>query len=145
MENKRLDAGKMVKGMAKTIIIIDDDADTRTYMATILLRGGYKVLTAGDGQAGWRIIQENRPDLILLDMMMPRRSGMHLLTELKTVSEYQSIPVFVISGVGQLTGVDMQKYMMDESGRTLIRPDLFMEKPVKPDKLLKAVKQYLQD
>ena len=114
-------------------------------MATILLRGGYKVFTAGDGQEGWRVIQENHPDLILLDMMMPRRSGMHLLAELKTASDYRSIPVFVISGVGQLTGVDMQKYMMDDSDSTIIRPDLFMEKPVKPDKLLKAVKQYLLD
>jgi two-component system response regulator ResD len=74
--------------MPKTIIIIDDDADTRTYLSTILLRGGYKVLTAGDGQEGWNLIQEHTPDLILLDMMMPRKSGLNLLNEVKTNPQF---------------------------------------------------------
>ncbi|MFH1135965.1 MAG: response regulator [Pseudomonadota bacterium] len=129
--------------MTKTIILIDDDADTRTYMGTILLRGGYKIMTAGNGQEGWQMIQENRPDLILLDMMMPRKSGMNLLADLKTNPALKDIPVIIISGVGQMTGVDMKKHMSERPGEEAIRPDNFMEKPVKPDKLLKAVKAAL--
>ena len=131
--------------MSKTILLVDDDADTLTYWATILLRGGYQTLTAMNGQEGWRLIEENRPDLILLDIMMPRQSGIQLLGQIKKHDVYREIPVIVISGVGQMTGVDMHKYMSDRSGRETVRPEDFMEKPVKPDKLLKAVRQHLPD
>ncbi len=69
--------------MSKNIILIDDDADTRTYMGAVLSRGGYKIQTAGNGQEGWQKIQEQKPDMILLDIMMPRKSGMNLLADLK--------------------------------------------------------------
>ena len=129
--------------MTRTILLIDDDADTRTYMSTILFRGGYRIITARDGQEGWKLIEENRPDLILLDMMMPRRSGMHLLSEIKAHPDYKSIPVFVITGVGQMTGVDMNKYIGGLPGNGSAKPEAFLEKPVKPDRLLKLVKEYL--
>ncbi|MEW5723615.1 MAG: response regulator [Thermodesulfobacteriota bacterium] len=131
--------------MPKTILLIDDDADTRIYMGTILRRGGYQVLTAADGQEGWQKIQKNRPDLVLLDIMMPRRSGMNLLAELKGHPEFRHIPVFVITGVGQMTGVDLQKYMVGQPGGESVRPEAFLEKPIKPDKLLKTVKEFLPD
>ena len=129
--------------MAGTILLIDDDADTRTYMSTILLRGGYQVRMASDGQEGWKEIQKEKPDLILLDMMMPRRSGMNLLSEVKNHPEYKSIPIFVITGVGQMTGVDVRKYLGAQPGAETARPELTMEKPVKPDRLLRAVREYL--
>jgi CheY-like chemotaxis protein len=131
--------------MPKTIIIIDDDADTRTYLSTILLRGGYKVLTAGDGQEGWNLIQEHTPDLILLDMMMPRKSGLNLLNEVKTNPQFSSIPVIVVSGIGQMTGVDMQRYLADKTMDKKIKPGAFLEKPVKPEKLLKIVSEFLME
>lgn len=131
--------------MPKTIIIIDDDADTRTYLSTILLRGGYKVLTAGDGQEGWNLVQEHKPDLVLLDMMMPRKSGLNLLNEIKTNPNFSNIPVIMVSGVGQMTGVDMQRYLADKSTDKKIKPGAFLEKPVKPEKLLKAVAEFLVD
>ena len=131
--------------MPKTIIIIDDDADTRTYLSTILLRGGYKVLTAGDGQEGWNLIQEHKPDLVLLDMMMPRKSGLNLLNEIKTNSNFSHIPVIMVSGVGQMTGVDMQRYLADKTMDKKIKPGAFLEKPVKPEKLLKVVAEFLVD
>ena len=129
--------------MAGSVLLIDDDADTLTYMSTILLRGGYRTRTARDGHEGWLMLQEERPDLIILDMMMPRRSGMQLLSEIKAHPVYREIPIFVISGVSQMTGVDMHKYMVDITGREAFKPEAFMEKPIKPDKLLKVVKQIL--
>jgi CheY-like chemotaxis protein len=129
--------------MAPTILIIDDDADTRTYMSTILLRGGFRVRMASDGDEGWRMIQEERPDLILLDMMMPRKSGLQVLRQIKTGSPGQGVPVIVITGVGQMTGVDFYQYLAGQEGGAEIRPDEFIEKPVKPDRLLKAVRSYL--
>ena len=131
--------------MPKTIIIIDDDADTRTYLSTILLRGGYKVFTAGDGQEGWTLITEHNPDLILLDMMMPRKSGLNLLNEVKTNPQYSHIPVIVVSGIGQMTGVDMQRYLADKTTDKKIKPGAFLEKPVKPEKLLKIVSEFLMN
>lgn len=124
----------------KKVLLIDDDPDTRTYLSTILLRGGFLTVLAEDGREGWERILEDRPDLILLDMMMPHTSGFELLKDLKTHPEYGSIPTYVISGMGQLTGVDMQKHLIEVSGSP-IGPDGYLEKPIKPEILLRTVKK----
>lgn len=125
----------------KTVLIVDDDADTRTYLATILLRGGYHILTAGDGHEGRQVIKKKRPDLILLDIMMPSLSGLQLLNEIKQDDEIKYTPIIIISGVGQLTGVDWKKYMNERHGCGVSKSEAFMEKPVKPEILLRAVRQ----
>ena len=129
--------------MARKIIMIDDDPDTLTYMSTILMRGGYEVVTAPDGHQGWRLIQEERPDLILLDIMMPRQSGIHLLSEMRKYEDLRSIPVIIVSGVGQLTGVDWLSQITDTRSPEDINLLEYIEKPIKPDNLLRAVREAL--
>lgn len=131
--------------MPRTVLIIDDDADTLTYMSTILLRGGFLVITAKDGQEGFQKVADHRPDAVLLDIMMPRQSGIHLLQQLKTHPEHRVIPVILVTGVGQMTGVDIRKHMRDEAGQDAIRPDGFLEKPVKPHHLLQIIQDMLPE
>ena len=124
--------------MARLVLIIDNDPEARTYLSNILLRGGFEVATAADGRDGWRQINEKKPDLILLDMLLPKRSGRRVLSQFKSDPELNRIPIIVVSGLGRLLGVDVRKYAggRDDDG---FQPHDFLDKPVGPDRLLQAV------
>lgn len=129
--------------MPKTVLLIDDDSDTLTYMGTILQRGGFRTLTAADGQEGMRLLRVEHPDLVLLDIMMPRQSGIFFLQQLRHDEELNKVPVIVVSGVGQMTGVDMKRYLSGQPTGGSAGPDAFLEKPVRPNHLLQVVREVL--
>ena len=67
----------------KTILIIDDDSEIIDTLQTILTSNGYEILTAQDGNQGLETAEEMKPDLVILDMMMPKRSGFLVLEQLR--------------------------------------------------------------
>ena len=67
----------------RTILLVDDDADILSAMRAVLERRGYRVLTAGDGNAGLAAAEREAPDLVVVDMMMPKKSGFLVLEKLK--------------------------------------------------------------
>ena len=67
----------------RTILLVDDDADILSAMRTVLERRGYRVVTAGDGNAGLAAAEREGPDLVVVDMMMPKKSGFLVLEKLK--------------------------------------------------------------
>ncbi len=67
----------------KTILLVDDDADILSAMKTVLQRKGYRILTAGDGNMGLAVAERESPDLVIVDMMMPKKSGFLVLEKLK--------------------------------------------------------------
>ena len=75
---------------------------------------GYRVLTAADGEEGLRKARENPPDLILLDLMMPKKSGVKFLNEIRQDEQLKGTPIVVASGARQATGVDMRRYLEDQ-------------------------------
>jgi DNA-binding response OmpR family regulator len=68
----------------RTILLVDDDADILSAMRTVLERRGYRVLTAADGNAGLAAAEREGPDLVVVDMMMPKKSGFLVLEKLKS-------------------------------------------------------------
>jgi len=68
----------------KTILVVDDDADIRSAIQMMLERKGYRVLTAGDGNMGLSVAERESPDLVIVDMMMPKKSGFLVLEKLKS-------------------------------------------------------------
>jgi DNA-binding response OmpR family regulator len=68
----------------KTVLIVDDDPDIRLALQTVLHREGYRVLTANDGNAGLAVAERESPDLVVVDMMMPKKSGFLVLEKLKS-------------------------------------------------------------
>ena len=83
------------------ILLIEDSKFQRIANGRALVKAGYSVLYAGDGEEGLRAARENIPDLILLDMMLPRVSGLDVLRALKVDALVKHIPVIVLSGLGQ--------------------------------------------
>ncbi len=78
---------------AKTILIIEDDADIQKFACRVLELEGYRVLKASDGERGMGIIRENTVALVLLDLRLPGRDGWSLLQEIKHNPELSTIPV----------------------------------------------------
>ena len=83
------------------ILLIEDSKFQRVANGRALVRAGYDVIHAGNGEQGLRSARENIPDLILLDMMLPKISGLDVLRALKGDALVKHIPVIVLSGLGQ--------------------------------------------
>ncbi len=81
----------------KTVLIIEDEADVRNFVARVLELEDYDVLQAGDGEEGMRLVREGRTGLVLLDLRLPKRSGWEVLTLLKSEPGLSVIPVIVFT------------------------------------------------
>jgi CheY-like chemotaxis protein len=122
----------------KTVLIVDDEDDVRTYLEMALEDAGYTVITASDGNEGLAKLSEKTPDLISLDVVMPKGSGVKFYRELKKKPEWSDIPVIVVTG-----------HARDELGKadfnemTMSGPGVYLEKPVTAAKYVEAVGQIL--
>src|SRR6056297_988517 len=79
------------------ILIVDDSVSYLSLVNSILIAEGYEVLTAKNLFKAYRLIQENEPDIILLDLLFPHEHGFTILKKIKTNNDYQDIPVIIIS------------------------------------------------
>ncbi len=86
------------QGAVPRILVIDDEPDLRTLLCAVLTGGGYEVLEAGDGLTGMRLLYTARPDLILLDIVLPVINGWEVLRRIREISE---VPVIVLSAQGR--------------------------------------------
>lgn len=123
------------------ILIIDDDIDFVNATKMILETKAYETLVAYDKDAGMKIIESERPDLIILDVMMKRLSdGFKLCYQLKHNPKYKNIPVIIVTAVTQETGL---RFSPKTDGEYLEAEDL-ISKPIKPDDLLNKVENLLK-
>jgi len=119
------------------ILIIDDDPDITEAMTVVLENKGYEVDSAADGSVGMERVAANRPDLIILDVMMrTRQEGFEVSRQLKGNAEYREIPILMLTAVKDKTGLDFKPTAGDESWLPV---EEFLDKPVKPDVLLEKV------
>jgi DNA-binding response OmpR family regulator len=114
----------------RTILLVDDDADILSAMRTVLERRGYRVLTAADGNAGLAAAEREAPDLVVVDMMMPKKSGFLVLEKVK--ARPGAPPVVMITA--------------NEGGRhrayaELLGADDYIRKPFAMDRLLESVER----
>lgn len=121
----------------KKILIVDDEQDMLTFISTLFQDNGYETITAKDGVEGFSLAQSEKPDLITLDMTMPEQSGVKTYKELKEDPELKSIPVVIVTAIGE----NMKSFL--ESRRNVVEPEGFMTKPVDQEKLLEMVKSLL--
>ena len=83
-------------GIAK-ILIIEDEPSFRTFYSDMLNMAGYQVLEAEDGEAGWALVQSEKPGMILLDLIMPKLGGLEVLKKIRGNDETKEIPVIIMS------------------------------------------------
>jgi len=129
--------------MAKTVLVVDDDPDVRVFSVTVLEEHGYTPLEAANGEEGLKMIKANRPDLIILDVLMPRQSGIRLYRELKTDKTLKDIPVIILSGIAKKTFLRSQKALTEFGGKEVPEPKIYLEKPVEPEVLAEVIEKAL--
>lgn len=120
----------------KRAVVIDDEVDLTTYISSILEGIGFEVMTANDAVSGEELVQDHQPDIILIDLMMPGRSGVQLFSRLRRNETTRSIPLVMVSGIKDQMGVDWPKLVDDLKAR---KPDGFVEKPIDPGSLIRVV------
>ena len=87
--------------MAKKILLIEDDVFLRKVLVRKLLKEGYQVIEAIDGEKGLKSIEQDRPDLILLDLVLPEIDGFEVLAKMKADKTLAKIPVIILSNLGE--------------------------------------------
>lgn len=130
--------------MPKTIMIIDDEEDIRTYLMAVLEDGGFQTCTVNEEENVVEALQREQPDLVLLDIMMPRRSGISIFRDLRTTTGVEHVPVALISGIEKATGFFNGEIKDLLDGTEVKPPDGFIEKPIQIQQLLKVVETILE-
>jgi two-component system chemotaxis response regulator CheY len=87
--------------MSKKILIVEDDFDTRYVMSLILKGEGYEVITVADGECALNIAVEQKPDLMITDLNMPRLNGVELTRQIRLKDEIGKMPILAITAYGQ--------------------------------------------
>lgn len=123
----------------KLILVVDDDPDLVEAVTLKLESQQYRVNKAYDGVEAMDQIRKERPDLILLDVMMPRKNGYQLCEELKKSEEYKDIIILLLTAVGD--AVPTTNYTHWDGKSTLA--DDYIPKPIDLEKLMAIVKDYL--
>jgi len=128
--------------MPKKILVVDDDTDVLEALTMILERRGYQVVTAQDGIEGLAYLRAEKPDLMILDLMMPKMDGFGVLKELREPrwSEFKDVPILVQTAVRE--GASRRRYEL-ETGVELGVED-YIEIPVSPDILLQRIEKLIK-
>ncbi|MHC4455550.1 MAG: response regulator [Planctomycetota bacterium] len=125
------------------IIVVDDDQDIRDSLQAILEGRQYTVITAADRTDGMEKIKTEKPDLIILDVMMSSwLDGLDMSKNLKKAPEFKDIPILMLTGVRGKTGIDFKP---KAGGPDWCSVDAFLEKPVEPDILLEEIDKLLSE
>jgi DNA-binding response OmpR family regulator len=128
--------------MAGKILVVDDDPDILDAVTMILESQGYNVVTARDGIEGLATLKAEQPDLMILDLMIPKMDGFAVYKELQDPkwSEHKDIPILILTSVRE--DASRRRYEL-ETGLELDVDD-YLEKPMSPDVLLKRVSTLIE-
>lgn len=117
------------------ILVVDDTKSIREIVAFMLRGRGYEVLEAADGQEAREKIKASRPDLVLLDAMLPKVTGFDLCAELKADPDFKSMPILMLTAITKDSGKS------DDYWREKSQADDFMSKPFKATELVARIEK----
>lgn len=128
----------MANASEKKVLVVDDEPDVRNFLAACIEDAGFQVATAVDGADALQKLQADPPDLMTLDMVMPRVSGIGLMRQLRGMEQFVRLPIIVITAHAhdEMGSEDIKDFNAFASG---LRPRYMMEKPITPKKLVNAI------
>ncbi len=148
--------------MPKRVLVVDDDESTVRFLSVALRENGYEPITAYDGEEGFQRVEDSNPDLLVLDVMMPKRTGFVLFKQLRRSEKYRDIPVIMLTAVADVLEEDESQAEVDTFERPfdslreslkktirqmreegLVRPEMFIDKPIDPEELVDAVRKLI--
>jgi len=128
----------MANPQDKTVLVVDDEDDVRDYFADILRDAGFNVVTAANGEEALERVREKTPDFISLDLVMPKKSGIKFLYELRHNKDWINIPVVIVTAHARdkLGQDDFRDIFEDKS---FSGPKSYLEKPIDEGKYVRMV------
>ena len=147
--------------MAKQVLVVDDDRNAVKFLSAVLDEHGYEPVPAYDGNEGLQRVEQARPDLIVLDVMMPKKSGFVLFKQLKRHERHKDIPVLMLTGVsGMIEELEsskddasekpfdslreaLKRTIKDLREEGLVKPEMFVDKPIDPDSFITKVQELI--
>ncbi|MCG8336172.1 MAG: response regulator [Proteobacteria bacterium] len=129
----------MTLASEKKILVVDDEPDVRDFISACLEDAGFQIRSAVDGVDALEKIEEEIPDLMTLDMVMPRKSGLSLMRKLRKNDLWQNIPVIIITAHAkdELAQDDVKELLVSSESKQSNRH--LLEKPIVPSKLIDLV------
>ena len=127
--------------MSKKALVVDDNPDVRRFSVAVLEENGFTPLTAEDGDSGLKMIKAEKPDLVILDVLMPLQSGVRLYRELKTARSLKDIKVIVLGEIAKKAFLKSQKALTEFGDADVPEPEVYLEKPLEPEELGEAIKK----
>lgn len=120
----------MASNAPKKILVIDDEADMRVFVSTVLEVNGYQPLLAENGEKGLKAARRETPDLIILDVMMPNiEDGIHTYHQFRTDDTLRHVPIIMLSAIAQKTFFHAVTRIHTNEEAPLPDPEAYMEKP----------------
>ncbi len=148
--------------MAKKVLVVDDDENTVRFLSLALKMGGYEPVGAADGKEGMEKVEQDPPDLIILDVMMPKKTGFVMFKQLRKNEAYKDIPVIMLTGVAEVLEDQERRQEEDTFERPydslrkslrkkidelrdegLVKPEMFLDKPIDPEVVVAKVKELI--
>jgi CheY-like chemotaxis protein len=124
----------------KKVLVVDDEADVCIYLSRLLEENGFRAASASNGEEALQAVEKERPDLITLDLSMPKTSGVRFYQTLKSRPDLAGIPVVMVTGVtGQGGSRDTEHFF--NTRRQVPPPDGFIAKPVDPEQMLELARK----
>lgn len=120
---------------AKKILVVDDEADLLVFVKARLEKNNFSVLTALDGQQALELVRKEKPDLIILDILLPKMDGFDVCDRLKKDPEFKKIPIIMLTAKDQPKDVQLAKKL---------GADAYISKPFESDILLYDVKRLIK-
>ena len=131
--------------MTKTILIIDDEPDIRDYLMAVLKDHDYIAYALGESDLILEAVIKHRPDLIILDVMMPERSGISVYIELRTTAEIAHIPIALLTGMPSSTLYARTGLLQLLEKESIPPPNGFIDKPIDISSLLSSIESLLDE
>ena len=124
-----------------TVLVVDDEPDVAFYLGSVLEDAGLNVVFAHDGDQALDAIRRQQPDLISLDLVMPRKSGIRVLAELRRNPKWARIPVVIVTAHARDPEVrrEVSEHADVLAGSVITGPSMYLEKPVTPQRYLRGI------
>jgi len=119
------------------ILVVDDEQDCIDCIRDILADTSYELLTATDGDQGLKVARDQNPQLIILDVHMPKKDGFTVFNELRQNDCMADIPVIMLTAIAEKTGIGFSAENMGEFIGS--EPEIYIDKPIEPMALREAV------
>jgi two-component system phosphate regulon response regulator PhoB len=123
----------------KKILIVDDELDMRIFLCNLLGNCGYEPIDAGDKDEGMQKAVKEKPALIILDVTMPRESGIQMYRELQEHEDLMNVPVIMVSTIDRKTFSFYQKFQSTSRHKGFPKSGAYLEKPLEADELIELV------